>query len=299
MFVYIYMQILLFLGFFSKERDEMKIISILNNSALLAKDEKNEEFVLIGKGISFQKHPNDIVDMSKVEKKFGNNTKIAQQFYELVNDIPEKYFDITCSIIRYANKKLDKPLNKSIYITLFDHINSAIERYQDRVHLDFAMTSEISILYEKEYHVAEWALEYLNMTLDIELPEDECGFITMHFINAANNEGDMTNTKRVMRIAKEISNIVQEHYHIEITTNTMDYSRFLTHLKYFAIRYLSGKQIEEKDDINFSFSDQALEKCTPCLHKIDAYLKQKYDSSMQEDERNYLTLHLCRLIHIN
>lgn len=277
----------------------MKIVSILNNSALLAENDQHEEFVLIGKGISFHKHPKDQVDMTKVEKKFSKNTKIAQEFYELVQDIPEQYFDITCSIVRYANKKLKKDLQKSIYITLFDHIHSAIERFHDGVHLDFAMTSEICVLYAEEYQVAEWALEYLNMTLDIELPEDECGFITMHLINATNNEGDISFTKKVMRITKDISSIVQEHYAIEDKIDSMDYSRFLTHLKYFAIRYLHGKQIEEKKDISFQFSKQALEICIPCLNQIDTYLKQKYGSSMQSDERNYLTLHLCRLIHIN
>lgn len=277
----------------------MKIVSILNNSALLAENDQCEEFVLIGKGISFQKHPNELVDMSKVEKKFSYNTKIAQEFQELVHDIPEQYFDITCTIVRYANKKLNINLNKSIYITLFDHINSAIERYQENVHLNFAMISEMRMLYEKEYQVAQWALEYLNMTLDIELPEDECGFITMHIINATNSEEDMTNTKKIMRITKDISNIVQTYYHIDTEANPMDYSRFLTHVKFFAIRYLKGKQLAHENDISFNFTAQAMEKCKSCLDQIDTYLKNRYDCEMQNDERKYLTLHLCRLIHIN
>ena len=44
----------------------MKIKSILNNSALIALNDENQELVLIGKGISFQKHPGDRVDTTKI-----------------------------------------------------------------------------------------------------------------------------------------------------------------------------------------------------------------------------------------
>lgn len=47
----------------------MRIKSILNNSALVAFNEKGDEFVVIGKGIAFQKHPGDFVDETKIEKK--------------------------------------------------------------------------------------------------------------------------------------------------------------------------------------------------------------------------------------
>lgn len=278
----------------------MKIINILNNSALIAQNEKKEEFVLIGKGISFQKHPNDYVDISKIEKQFRYDTKTAQELHELLCDIPEKYFEITCSIVRYAKKKLHKELNQSIYISLFDHINSAIERYQDHIELAFALTCEMKILYEKEYEIAEWALEFINMTLDIELPEDECGFITIHLINALSMEGSITNTKKVLRIAKDIAKIVKSCYTGDVEMHSMDFSRFMTHLKYFAIRYLNGQQIEEETNtVCFTFSEDIVKKCKPCLDEINKYLKESYGSAMRDDECKYITLHLCRLIHIN
>lgn len=276
----------------------MKIITILNNSALIAQNEKKEEYVLIGKGISFQKHPNDKVDMSKVEKQFGYNTQVAKELYDLVNEIPEKYLDITCSIIRYANKKLGRELNKNIYISLLDHINSAVERYQEGIQLDFAMENEVRVLYGKEYRVAEWALEYLNMTLDIDLPIDECGFITIHLINASSEEGNIMKTKKVMRISKDIADVVKEHFCNKIDIESMDYSRFITHLKYFALRCLSEKQLLEDVTISFHFAKETLEIIDPCLDKVSKCLLEKHDLTIASNEMKYLTLHLCRLIHI-
>lgn len=46
----------------------MIVKSVLNNSALIAFNDKKEECVLIGKGIAFNKHAGDKVDDAKVEK---------------------------------------------------------------------------------------------------------------------------------------------------------------------------------------------------------------------------------------
>lgn len=274
----------------------MKVISVLNNSALVASDKSGIEYVLIGKGISFQKRTGDIVDMLKVEKQFIKNTHNTHELFKLFGEIPEKYFEITCSIIRYANKKLSSPLNNGIYITLFDHINSAIERYESNVCLNFGMISEIKMLYPKEFEIAQWAVDYINATLDIELPNDECGFISIHLINATFSEGNITKTKKVLNITKEISDIVSDMYSEEIDENSMAYARFATHLKYFAIRYFSNNQMSENSTISLSFNNSVLDKCMPCVNRIDDYLNNKYAISIKRDEKKYLILHLCRLL---
>lgn len=274
----------------------MKVISVLNNSALVASDNSGVEYVLIGKGISFQKHVGDIVDMSKIEKQFIKNTHNTNELFELFCEIPEKYFEITCSIVRYANKKLNISLNNSIYITLFDHINSAVERYESKICLNFSMTSEVKMLYPKEFEIAQWALDYVNATLDIELPDDECGFISIHLINATSQEGNITKTKKVLNIAKDIGNIVSHMYLDEIHEESMSYSRFATHLKYFAIRCLSNDQISEDNTVSLSFDNQVFHKCLPCIHKIENYLNDTYGISIKQNEKDYLILHLCRLL---
>lgn len=45
----------------------MKIKRILNHNAIVVKDQ-NEEKILLGAGIAFNKKKNDIVDPSKIEK---------------------------------------------------------------------------------------------------------------------------------------------------------------------------------------------------------------------------------------
>lgn len=276
----------------------MKIKNILNNSALVAVNDKDEEIILIGKGISFQKHPGDEVDTSKIEKEFERNTKKANELMELIDEIPEKYFEITNAIIRYAKKKLKKDLDKSVYITMFDHINSAVERYEDGIALDFAMLSEIKTLYPEEFAIASWALDYLNVTLDIDLVEDEAGFMAIHIISGLASDSDLSETKKVMRIVKDISSVVLECYNNKIDEESMSYSRFLTHLKYLAMRYLRHEQIENTDLIPFTLHEKAIEETLVCLEKINEIMKSKYNSELSEYEEKYIILHLCRLMNI-
>ena len=67
----------------------MKIKKILNNSALSAYDEKGNEVILIGRGISFNKHPNDEVDTSKIEKVFTKESTKMRELKEVMDTIPE------------------------------------------------------------------------------------------------------------------------------------------------------------------------------------------------------------------
>ncbi len=53
----------------------MKINKIINNNAVVVKD-RNEEKIVLGEGIGFQKKKNDPVDQSKIEKVFVREKSI-------------------------------------------------------------------------------------------------------------------------------------------------------------------------------------------------------------------------------
>ncbi len=273
----------------------MWITGILNNSALIAVDEKREETILIGKGISFQRKPGEEIDPSVADKQFTRNSAVSRDLLELFENVPEEYFEMTNVIVRYANKKLKGELDKSIYLTLFDHINSAVVRYRDGLHLGFGMLEEMRLLYPEEYKVAEWALEYINVTLNIELPEDECGFIGTHIVQARINQ-DIPRINRVMKIVKSLSELVKEKYAERFILEGMHYSRFITHLKYFSVRYLNHDQIRDDEPIAFSVDEELTAAVQDCLTDIAQMIEEKYGSRVTEYEKDYLKLHLCQLL---
>lgn len=272
----------------------MKIKSILNNSALIALNEKNEEVILIGRGISFNKHPKDEVDASKVEKVFQMNSQKTNELIEVINTIPEEYLEITSTIIKHAKKKLKKELDQNVYITMSDHIFSAIERYHDGIELSYGMMNELKQLYPQEYEIAKWALDYVNAMCDVDLPQDECGFMAIHIIGAESQDTDLSFAKKVMKIVKDISDEVIVFFDGKINQESLAYSRFITHLKYFAIRYIKHEQIEH-EDISFSFHSD-MDDVNQCIEKITELMSNKYNYKLSEYEENYLILHINRLI---
>ena len=277
----------------------MIVKSVLNNSALIAFNDKKEECVLIGKGIAFNKHAGDKVDDAKVEKIFSSHQSRTDELIELLEDVPEKVFEITNAIIRYANRKLKTELNSGIYVTLLDHVNSAIERFSEGIVLDFGMLDEVQMMYPKEYEIACWALDYINATLDMGISIDESGFIAIHIIATSSKGIDTGIAIKVLRITRDITKIIEEYYNVNLDTTGITYSRFITHAKYLALRYINHSQIEEQEDNIFTLNPNVVEKTKEVIGILNDRLNETYGQSLSEYEKMYLTIHICRLLKIS
>ena len=62
----------------------MKIIKVLNNSLVLAADSKDEEVIVMGKGIGFNGKPGMDIEEDKIEKIF--EVKEKEKTKEYVSD---------------------------------------------------------------------------------------------------------------------------------------------------------------------------------------------------------------------
>ena len=102
----------------------MNIQKIINNNVISAVNDKNEEVVVMGRGIGFKAHAGDAIDETKIEKVFRiENETISRQFQEILENIPLEHMQLTEEIISKAKEVLKVKLNQSIYVTLTDHIN--------------------------------------------------------------------------------------------------------------------------------------------------------------------------------
>ena len=163
----------------------MVIQKVINNNVISAYDENQQEVVIMGKGIGFKAHMGDAIDESRIEKVFRiENEKLSRQFQEILENIPLEHMQLTSDIITYAKKNLNVQLNQSIYITLTDHINFAIQRQAQGIQLKNALLWEIKKFYHQEYLMGKYAIDLLNEKLGTKFSEDEAGFIALHFVNA-------------------------------------------------------------------------------------------------------------------
>ncbi len=192
----------------------MKIKKILNNNAVVALDKLNQEVIVMGKGIAYQHKVGDGIDEHLIDKVcplFSH--EVFMRFQELLTEIPVEYFKIASEIAEDAKILLGKKLNDSLYLSLSDHIFSAVNRQQEGIYIKNALLWDIRRFYSNEFKVGLKALTRIKHQFDVQFPEDEAGFIALQIVGS---EGTAENQDvyLVTKIIQEISNIVKYYFKI-------------------------------------------------------------------------------------
>ena len=273
----------------------MKVTRIINNNVVAAVDDYNHELVLMGSGIGFKRKIGDLVDPDSVEKQFARfDEQQTLNFQRLAQEIPYEYMHMTNEIVSYAQISLNKELNEELYISLMDHLNFAISRIKQGIYLPNSMLWEIKHYYNHEYRIGMEAISIVKNYAGVILPADEAGFIAMHILNAE-MDLDMDRTRMMTKIIQDVLNIVKYHFNIQIDEESLDYERFVTHLKFFIQRAMHEKEsrIWEKslmDMIRIQYID-----AYECAGKVASYIERTTPYAVQEEEMVYLTVHIQRL----
>lgn len=276
--------------------DQLIISKVINNNVVSAYDDEQHELVIMGRGIAFQKKSGDPIDEERIEKVFSiQNKDISEKFKTLLYDIPIEYMQVCEAIIDHARTTLNKNLNDSIYVTLTDHITFAIERHQKGMDIKNALLWETKRLYKEEFMCGVEAIRIIQDKLNIHLPEDEAGFIAMHIVNAELNE-EMPNVIQITKLIQDILNIVKYHFQIDLDEESLNYFRFVTHLKFFGQRLFNETQMENQNEFLYEVVKEKNTAAFQCAEKINDYVQKEYNRSLIEDEMLYLTLHIDRVI---
>ncbi|NFL83529.1 PRD domain-containing protein [Clostridium botulinum] len=275
----------------------MQIVKVMNNSLILARDENDKEIVVMGKGLGFKRKAGEELDTEKIEKIFVlKNETDTREYVKLIEETPSEYIEITNDIIGYANEKLGGKLNDQIFITLVDHISYALTRYEKNITIQNRLLWELKKFYPKEFEIGKYAVEYINNKLNVKLPEEEAGNIAFHVVNAQTDEAEMQNTMLTIRMLKDIFNIIQYNFGITIDKDSLNYSRFLTHLQFFVQRLLDDRMIESKENFIFEQMIKEYPKEVKCARLIGDYVKKVLNKEISNEELLYLTIHIVRIV---
>ena len=275
----------------------MVIKRLLNNNVVITVDSNGEEIIVMGKGIGYQKAKGDTIDEEKINKIFRiSNKDVSNKLQELLDSIPMNFVKLSNEIIEYSQEKLDKKLNESIYISLSDHIYTAVKRIKNGVTVKNALLWEIKRFYKDEFDIGMKALEIIEMKTRIKLPEDEAGFIALHIVNAQLNE-EQPMVEGITKLIHEILTIVRIHFGIEFKEESVFYYRFITHLKFFSQRLFQHNTYNgDSDDDLLAVIKNKYSEAFECILKIKTFIKKKYDYDLTSDEMIYLTIHVEKVI---
>lgn len=282
-----------------KDMDNIIIEKVINNNIISAYEKSGAEVIVMGRGIGFKKKQGEVVPADQISKIFRIKSRtLAEQFKELLANMPLERVRISDEIISHAKDHLKLKLNQSIYVTLTDHINFAIERVSQGIEPQNALLWEIKRFYPQEFQLGIYALELIQDRLDILLPEDEAGFIALHFVNAEYGT-DIRDAVKFPDQMQAIVDIVERDLGILLDESSLHYERFMTHIK-FLIQRIYRKELLFSEDRELSLLMQRkYPREYQCSLKVAEYIMQATGSRLSEEEIMYLSVHIRRVTTID
>lgn len=274
----------------------------INNSVAWVIDESGQRVIAIGKGISFGKTTGEKLDPTEVERIFKseeNGKENSQTINRAIAEIPAEVLELTESISEQAAQALNIPeFDNSHYLALADHLNYALKRNED-TGFDYPETLrwEVGKLYPKEYDVAIDVLYYIEKKTGIRLPKSEQTFLTYHFVNAQYDPSVNIQSMKLAELINRSIEIIQYHYQMTLDQNSVNYIRFVTHLRYFILRqnHQEKDQLAKVDEQLLGMVQKNYRKAYQAAEKVTKMISIQTDSQISVDEIFYLTLHIDRV----
>ena len=267
------------------------VIKALNNNMVLIK-EQGVEKNLLAKGIGFNKKFGDILeDNLEVDKVFSIEDKKNQEnLKEVYNRVDGEFVAICEEALAEISEELGEELNETIHIGLIDHLAIAMKRLKNKEQINNPFIVEIETLYSVEFEMAKKIVNKLQDKYEIDFPEGEIGFITLH-IHSARNGKMLSNSIKYSYLSNKIIIYIEEKFNSKIDKRSLDYARFLSHVRFTIERVLTDTVL--KNDLT-----EIIKKSYPVSYEIaegaSKIIEETLDKKVCDDEVAYIAMHVER-----
>lgn len=267
------------------------VIKALNNNMVLIK-EQGVEKILLAKGIGFNKKFGDILeDNLEVDKVFSIEDKKNQEnLKEVYNRVDGEFVAICEEALAEISEELGEELNETIHIGLIDHLAIAMKRLKNKEQINNPFIVEIETLYSVEFEMAKKIVNKLQDKYEIDFPEGEIGFITLH-IHYARNGKMLSNSIKYSYLSNKIIIYIEEKFNSKIDKRSLDYARFLSHVRFTIERVLTDTVL--KNDLT-----EIIKKSYPISYEIaegaSKIIEETLDKKVCDDEVAYIAMHVER-----
>lgn len=278
--------------------EKLIVKKIINNNIIIAEDFKGQEIVAIGKGLGFRKERFDTVFRNEIAKEYvALDPHNKQRLMQLFEEIPYDVIELTQRIVDMAQEELHATYNVNLVISLADHINFNVTQFRSGFEPPALVNEEVKRFYKEEYAVGKKALQMINDTLCVNLKPEESTSIAFHLITATEQRSNHEALK-IMQGVSAITKIVEECLNITLDEDSMVYSRFIIHLKFFVRRILFEPPEQSSPELNSLYSQVQTghDMANECANRIAQYVKEEYQYLIDDDERLYLVIHVIRLL---
>ncbi|GEK91076.1 hypothetical protein AKA01nite_06980 [Alkalibacterium kapii] len=171
----------------------------------------------------------------------------------------------------------------------------AISRTEEGIDIKTPLIWEIKRFYKVKYEIGLKAIELVKKDIGVELPSSEAAAIALHIVNAREDDSDLGVTIRMTELVQDILNIVHFYYGQTFYEESFQYTRFITHLQYFARRLFNQERRETEDDFLYEQVQSKYKKAFKCTERINDNLKKVENTALTKDEQLYLAILIQRV----
>ena len=246
----------------------------------------------MGKGVGFGRKVAERIEVRPEDRLYSlQKYKERGGAKEIVKSIAPEFLELTNAVLNEAEKVFGK-IDRMVLFPLADHIAFAVKRIQNHEQISNPLTEDIRVLFHMEFKVAESIRPLLKKQFQIDIEDDEIGYVALHIHSAIEDE-KVSQAMQMARSVRECISMVEEAIGKPIDIASLSYNRLMNHIRYMVARALSGEKLKVNmnDYISIRFPkafDMASQVCGEMMKNLKICL--------DDVEVGYLAMHLERVM---
>ncbi|MBC9714237.1 PRD domain-containing protein [Streptomyces sp. TRM66268-LWL] len=274
----------------------MKTLRVLNNNVVLARDDKGEEVIVTGRGIGFNSRQGKPIDPSLIVRVFvpadGRDPDHVAETLALIDEEVLRAVVIALGEAGIEGRESTRP---TLAIAVADHVAGALDRAKRGIVIEYPLRAETQTLYATEYAQAERLLAAINERVDPKLEPSEATALALHLVNAGFASGDLSFTYTMTGVIQQMLAVVGERYGLDVSQQSMNAARFITHVRYLFVRIQQHRQLKGHESTIGKGIRQHYPDATNTAQQLATIVELRLGEKLSEDEVSYLALHVARM----
>lgn len=269
-----------------------RVKKVLNHNAVIGiLDKNNQEYLIMGKGIGFGKKVTERIGAGEKDSIYSLQEITERgEARKLAASINPVFLEIANEILVIAEKEFQQ-IDKNVLFPLADHIEYAVKRIINNEQISNPLTDDIRILFYKEFKVAATVREFLKKHIDVEIDDDEIGYISLHIHSAIQDE-KVSHAMQMARAVRECISLVEREVGKPIDVMSLPYNRLMNHVRNMVARAINNEKLKlnMNDYMSIKFP-KAFEIAEYICREVEKMLKCNLD----DVEIGYLAMHIERV----
>lgn len=229
---------------------------------------------------------NDIEEINR-----GKNSRIQELNNRLLNIIDYETIYLIERSLSNIESTMDYKIDDRLYIELSIHLSLAIERLRNNEKISFDSITLEKLKKSQEYKISKVIAKYIENEIEIKIPEEELGYITVHLQGVRIGGNNLNLSEKYLHsLTKNVVEEASKIFDIRFDMDCILKKDLNMHLLNSIYRLKSGYKIrnplisEIKHQYGYVFN-----KCNDVLD----VLRKALNVEISEDEVGYISMHFA------